>query len=58
MRVTVHLSDGATLDIEDFDADTALDLTEGLEDQRFLTFEMDAATVLVNRDHIVRLDIE
>lgn len=57
MRLTIYLSDGGELDIADFDAATALDLRDGLVEP-FLTFDMDGSTVLVNRDHIVRIDFD
>lgn len=60
MRVSVHLSDGGYLDFDDFDPETALDLRATLEDgtERFLAFDMDGATVLVQASHIVRVDLE
>lgn len=59
MKASVYLSDGAVLDFEDFEDDTALDLRAALDDgARFLTFDMDGATVLVNADHLVRVDYE
>lgn len=61
MHVKVYLADGGTLDVSHFDAGTALDLKEGLEGDdapEFMTFEMDAATVLIARRHVVRIDLE
>jgi hypothetical protein len=59
MRLTVYLSDNGILDVADFDAASVLDLREELNTSgAFLTFEMDGATVLVARDHIVRIDVE
>ena len=59
MKVTCYLSDGGTLDFENFDAESALDLRAAVDDeQKFLVFDMDGATVLVNRDHVVRIDME
>lgn len=58
MRVKIYLSDGGHLTIEDFDPESALDLRDEIKAQRFLTFDMDGATVLVNRDHVVRIDFE
>jgi hypothetical protein len=60
MRLTVYLSDGGQLDVQKVEVESMLDLREVLEDDRpqFLTFDMDGATIVVNRDHIVRLDIE
>lgn len=58
MHLTIYLADGGTLDVAKFDAPTALELRHALVDEQFLTFEMDDATVLVNRDQIVRIDIE
>lgn len=56
MRVCIYLSDGGVLQFADFDAETALDLREEFADSAALTFDMDGNTVLVNRDHIVRID--
>lgn len=61
MTVTIFLAGGGHLSIQDFDADAALDLRSELSSEHplpFLTFDMDGATVLVNRDHIVRIDFE
>lgn len=58
MTVTVRLADGGTLHIEDFDSESALDLREALATEPFLTFDMDGATVVVNRDQVVRIDFE
>jgi hypothetical protein len=60
MRVSVYLSDDSALDIENFDEETALDLRESLSDPdaTWLTFDMDGATVVVNRAHVVRIDFE
>lgn len=60
MKVTVYLSDGAELEIADFDEASALDLRESLNvrEADWLTFDMDGATVLVNRAHVVRIDFE
>ncbi len=58
MGVTVYLTDGGVLNIATFDADTVLDLREALDSDAWLTFDMDGATVMVNRDHIARIDIE
>lgn len=59
MRLSIHLDDGATIDIAEFDASSALDMADALNEQRFLTFELDSgATVILSRDHIVRLDID
>lgn len=60
MKLAVILSDGSALVIEDFDADTAFGLAEELRvgTLPFLTLEMDEATVLVNRNHIMRIDME
>lgn len=59
MKVTVYLADGGRLDWENFDADSALDLRDSLDNgDLFCTFEMGDATVLVNSAHIVRVDLE
>lgn len=58
MKVTIFLSDGGQLNIDDFDAESAMDLAAMLPEQQFHTFEMDGATVIVNRDHIVRVDLD
>lgn len=58
MRVTVYLSDGGKLDVEDFDPESALDMKNDITEGGFATFEMDDVTVLVNTRHIVRVDIE
>ena len=60
MKVQVFLADGGKLTIEEFDQPTALDLMEELNNPEglpFLTFEMGDATVVVNRVHIVRVDL-
>lgn len=59
MKVTVYLSDGGSLDA-DFDAESVMDLRDDVANgsERFLTFDLDGATVVVNRDHIVRVDFE
>lgn len=61
MQVTVYLSDGGTLDISDMEPATALDLRSELNAEhpiRFLTFDLDGATVLVAREHVIRIDLE
>ena len=58
MKLTIHLSDDSKLEWEDFDADSLFELRDEMADQQLLTFEMDQATVIVNRDHIVRMDVE
>lgn len=60
MRLSVYLSDQATLNIDDFDAESALVLKEELNEggPDFLTFDMDGATVVVARAHVVRIDFE
>lgn len=61
MRFTVYLSDGGTLDVQKGEVESMLDLRDALDNDggpKFLTFDMDGATVVVNRDHIVRIDIE
>lgn len=58
MRLTVYLDDGGVLNINQFNADTVLDLREELDSRPWLTFEMDEATVIVARDHITRIDID
>ena len=61
MKLTVRTADGGRLQIKDFDAQSALDLTEALTsgDQQFLTFDLDDGdTTLINRDQIVRVDID
>lgn len=62
MHVTVYLRrGGGRLDIADMPDGDALDLKrdltrDGARDP--ITLEMDGATVLVNRRHIVRVDFE
>lgn len=60
MKVTAYLSDGGVLNIGDFDAESALDLKQELNEggPDFLTFDMDGATVIVARPHVVRMDFE
>lgn len=60
MRTTIYLSDGGTLKIADLDDGSALELRADLDhgESRFLALDMDGATVLVNRDHVVRVDLE
>lgn len=59
MEIFVRLADKGSLHIEDFDAESALDLRESLESgEQWLTFDMDGATVLVNTAHVVRIDFE
>lgn len=58
MKVKLFLSEGADLTINDFDAGSALDMVEELAASQFHTFEMDDAAVIVNRDHIIRIDFD
>lgn len=60
MQITVHLSDGAELTIADFNPESALDLVAEFRDgdDPTFTFDMDGATVLVARHHVVRIDLE
>lgn len=60
MKLVVYTSDGGELAIQDFDSESAMDLVESLRDSedRFHTFDLgDGATVLVNVDHVVRVDL-
>lgn len=57
-RVELVLVRGS-LTWDDMDAESILDLADELRTgvDRYLVFEMDESTVYVNRDHIVRLDV-
>lgn len=60
-RVAIQTSDGGTYEIADFDAESALDLKQTLNDsasERFLTVEMGGGTVLLNRDHVVAVEFD
>lgn len=58
MKVTVFLSDGGQLVIAEFDEASALDLKAELGGGNFLTFDMDGSTVVVNPQHVVRVDFD
>ena len=58
MKVTVFLSDGGKLTIEDFDQSTAMDMLEDLQEGGFITLHMDGGIVVVNTGHIVRVDVD
>lgn len=61
MKLTIFTSDMGEITIKSFESESALDLVEQLNDpdaNQFFTFEVDADTVIVNRGHIVRIDIE
>ena len=60
MRLTVCTSDGNDFEIADFDANSALDLKRALNEdgEQFLTLDMDGATVLINRAHIVSVEVD
>ncbi|RLV56050.1 hypothetical protein D9V41_09180 [Aeromicrobium phragmitis] len=59
MRVKVYLADGGTLEVNDFDEGSALDLRNAVEcGESWLTFEMDDATVLVSARQVVRIDFD
>lgn len=59
MHVTVYLTGKHTLEVENFDEASALDLKEAFEERRpTLTLDMDGATVVVNTDHVIRIDFE
>lgn len=60
MKVTLYTADGKHLEIKNMPSSDAMDLREDLEGLRrgFLTLDMDGATVCVNREHIVRVDME
>lgn len=55
-----YLSDGSELAIADFDPESALDLLADFRDgdSATMTFDMDGATVVVARHHVVRIDLE
>ena len=60
MKVAVYLSDGAELDIAELSDEDALSLREDFDSgvSRTMTFDMDGATVVVARHHVVRIDFE
>ena len=58
MRATIYLSDGGTLVFAEFDARNAMDMVAELHELRFAQFAMDDGTVIVNTDHIVRIDLD
>lgn len=60
MRVKLFLADGGELEMDHVDADSVLELQKEIRegDDPFLTFDMDGATVLVARQHLVRIDFD
>lgn len=60
MRVTVYLADDERLDIMEMPDADALDLRADFEEGASATmlFDMDGATIVVARRHVVRIDFE
>lgn len=61
MKLVIYTTDQGEVEVEDFDQSTAMDFLEALKSgyDQFLTLELDEhATVLINREHVVRVDIE
>lgn len=55
-KVTVYLAVGGAVSVDIDAEDPASELASQMA-TGFVTFETDKATLLVNRDHIVRVDI-
>lgn len=60
MKITLYLTDGKHLEIKNMPDGDVMDLRNDLEGLRrgYMTLDMDGATVLVNREQIVRVDME
>jgi hypothetical protein len=60
VKLCVHTVDGAVLRIEDFDAAGLMELLEAFSDLdcAMLALEMGDALVYLNRQNVVRIDVE
>lgn len=63
MIVTIYTTDGGTLDITSFDAQTVLEMIADLQEAKpghMLTFDLDEglSQVFIQKRHIVRIDID
>lgn len=60
MNLIIGTSNGDNFSVEDFEPNTLLDLKEELDNPEltFLLFELDNKEVLLNKAHIVSIEIE
>lgn len=61
MRCTVHTTDGQALTMADMPTETAVHMAAELADlggSPLLTFTVDGVTVLVQRQHIVSIELQ
>jgi hypothetical protein len=59
VKLVINTADDDTYEIENFEAGTVLDLKQELNDEmvKFVTFEMDERTVLINKKQIVSIEV-
>lgn len=58
MNATVWMSDGEILEMQGLDQAVALDLVESLPEQQFVTLRLGDTSVVLNVDHIVRIELD
>ena len=59
MRIAVHTNDGGTLDVEDFNQESFMDLTEAfeLDRVRLLAFALNDGMAYIPKAAVTRIDV-